>query len=106
MCWWKYFVMTGMFKSVTHKFFVPGHSYMASDSDFGMIEQKQRWVQNVYTHEEWMKIIATARKIKPFTVIEMKKESMLHFTPLTKVFVNRKQHADKTKFYISKITAM
>lgn len=90
-CLWLYLVQSGQFDEIVHKFFVPGHSFMDSDRDFGLIEQKQRGEQYIFTHEGWVDLIKRTRVKKPFQVIEMTASDMLDLTPIERMFVKRKK---------------
>ena len=52
MCVWLHMVESGMLDEVVHKFFVPGHSMMDTDRDFGLIEKRKRATHHVYTHHD------------------------------------------------------
>jgi hypothetical protein len=59
-------------KSVAVKFFVTGHSYNAGDRDFGLIKKKLANLETIYTVEQYIKVIESARKKpSPFKVVRM-----------------------------------
>ena len=62
-------VKLGRFKKIKHVFLIRGHSFLPCDRDFGVIEQKKRKKERVYVPKEWMTLIETARKRKPFDVV-------------------------------------
>jgi hypothetical protein len=59
---WLYIVNSGLFETVQHRFLLPGHTYVACDADFGVIEKKKRLTQAVYVPSQWAKLIREARK--------------------------------------------
>ena len=105
MCFWQYVLATTSFKKVTHRFFVPGHSFMASDSDFALIEKRKKH-ETVYTCKQWADVIRRAKVNNPFTVQYMEKEDFLSFADLTSCFTNRKKLDNGENFLISKMTMM
>lgn len=105
MCFWQYVLQTTNFKKVTHRFFVPGHSFMASDSDFALVEKRKKF-ETVYTCEQWADVIKTAKVKNPFHVTYMTKEDFLDFTNLTSSFTNRKKTEDGENFLISRMSMM
>ena len=44
------------------RFFVTGYSYNAGDRDFALIKKKLSSIENVYTIEEYEKVIKCARR--------------------------------------------
>lgn len=42
----------GRFKEITHIYYQAGHTYMAADRDFGLIEKKERKVKYIFTPDE------------------------------------------------------
>lgn len=41
------------------------------DQDFRLIEKSKKYYPNIYIPDHWKSVITSARKIKPFTVVEM-----------------------------------
>lgn len=71
-------IASGNFDSIEHKFLLSGHSYSAADRDFGIIEKNARTAR-MNTVEDVKKVIATARKKKPFRVLDMRDKVMFDF---------------------------
>ena len=94
MCVWLHMVESGMLDEVIHKFFVPGHSMMDSDRDFGLIEKRKRATQYVYTHHDWINLIQSARVRNPFRVVEMATEDMRDLSEIERRFVKKKKCDD------------
>ena len=78
-------------ESITHKFLIPGHSYLPNDSDFSHIETKQKRKANIYSPEEYITIIQKACDEKPFAVTEMKTSEFISTKPLEENSTNRKR---------------
>lgn len=57
---------------IDHKFLVSGHTYLACDQDFGLIEKKKKYHPEVYVPDDWLQVILAARK-PPFIVKRWKK---------------------------------
>ena len=55
-----------------HSYLEPGHTFLPNDRDFGMIEKKKKQCGNIYTFNEWVKLIETSTKKNPFKVIPMR----------------------------------
>ena len=81
-----------MLDEVVHKFFVPGHSMMHTDRDFGLIEK--RATQHVYTHHDWIRLIESARVRSPFRFVEMTSRDMRDLSAIEKRFVKKKKCED------------
>jgi len=72
---WLHITQVTNVATIDHKFMVPGHSFLASDSDFSVIEKAKHGVQYVYTPSDWYSLVHGARKKPaPFTVVEMKSD--------------------------------
>lgn len=83
-----------MVQQIDHKFLVSGHSYLACDRDFGVIEKHKKGYNDIYVPNDWVKIIKGARKRNPFVVIEMQKADFISTEPLEKNITNRKKTND------------
>ncbi|KAK4323209.1 hypothetical protein Pmani_006088 [Petrolisthes manimaculis] len=68
-----------------------GHTYMAADRDFGLIEKEERKVNYIFTPDEHEELIRTTRKAtgKPFVVTRMKQEDFKDWDQLRKHVVKR-----------------
>ena len=55
-----------------HSYLEPCHTFLPNDSDFAMIEKKKKQCGNIYTFNEWVKLIESCTKKNPFTVIPMR----------------------------------
>lgn len=62
-----------------HVFPVRGHSFLPCDRDFAKTETKKRRVERVYTPQQWMDIVRSARKKKPYNVVEVNQSMILNF---------------------------
>ncbi|KAG5874765.1 hypothetical protein JTB14_001154 [Gonioctena quinquepunctata] len=49
-------------EKIDQKFCVSGHSYLPCDGDFGVIERETRYHENIYIPDDWVKVIASAKK--------------------------------------------
>ena len=62
-------VSTGRFLRITHTFPVRGHSFLPNDRDFGRTEIKKHQHERIFTCDQWMDLIKSARVRKPFQVV-------------------------------------
>lgn len=76
---------------IDHKFMVSGHSYLACDQDFGLIEKEKRYHKNIYVPADWSKVAKAACKKKPFVVHEITSDNFLSCEVLEKRVTNRKK---------------
>ena len=102
VCFWIYLLLEGYSETIDHKFLTPGHIYLPSDRDFGLIEKKKK-ESEIYIPAQWFNLVEGTRLQKPFHVSRMKKEDFKDFKILSKSFVNRKHTVDKQKLLFQKI---
>ena len=69
-------VKNGHFRRIQHIFPIRGHSFLPCDRDFGKTESKRK-VERIYTPQQWMEVIHSAKKTKPYTVVEVE-QTMIH----------------------------
>ena len=101
---WMYFIKSGKFKQIEHKIPVVGHTMLDSDRDFGKIEIRLKKEGNIYTSDQYKKIIQTAQKKNEFIVNDIGKaiydcKKIMSLLGL----VNRKLTTTGDKFLISKL---
>lgn len=89
-------------KMIDHKFLIPGHTHMESDSDHSIIEKKKKKFNGPIEHpHDWSILIKQCGKNKPMNVIEMVTEDFINFSKLyTKdgYLSNRKEDQEGIKF--------
>ena len=56
-----------------HRYMESGHSYLPNDRDFGLIEKK-KGKQNIYSLDDWIKIVESANSKNPFRTAKMAPE--------------------------------
>lgn len=100
-----YMVMNSSYSvdHIDHKFLVSGHSFLPCDQDFGLIEKEKRFYKDIYTPADWGRVILSAKKKKPFHLIEIPAENIKNILPLENKIVNRKVSLDKGKVEWMKI---
>ena len=59
----------GLFQKIQHIFPIRGHSFLPSDRDFAKTESKKKKVDRLYLPNDWIDVIRSAKKVKPFTVV-------------------------------------
>ena len=88
---WSYAVTKLGVNEINHKFMVSGHSYLPNDRDFGKVENAKKRHENVYTPQQWMKIVEEANRKKAFNVVPMKTEDFVGVSDYKKQIVIRKK---------------
>lgn len=66
-------------QSIEHKFFVPGHSFMASDIDFSVIVKLKHRSDRIYNYVMWIYLCKRAREKDPFHFTEMTNDKIFDF---------------------------
>lgn len=79
---------------IEQKFLVSGHSFLANDRDFGSVELASRG-KLIYVPSDWYKIMASARKKKPFSVHKMNNADFVSTEMLQKSITKRKKNTEK-----------
>ena len=87
---WMYIIQSTSIKVIDHKFMVSGHSYLPNDSDFGITEHKKVKAMEIYTPEQWYKLISSCCKKNPYAVNRMDTDGFVSIKPLLEKTVNRK----------------
>lgn len=87
----------GQFEEITHKFLVPGHTFLPCDADFGQIEKLKRKTVSVFSPDGWGQVIEKARITKPFIVTKMEAQDFKNFDIITELInkPNLDVHGDK-----------
>jgi hypothetical protein len=66
LCFWQYLILKKYFKTIEHKFPIPGHSFLDSDRDFAKVEVAARRHENIYSVDQYQAIISgSTKKPKP-----------------------------------------
>lgn len=68
-----------------------GHTYLACDRDFGIIEKSKKSFSEIFVPDDWTKVIRNARKRNPFKIIQLNHGDFLSTETLQKNIVNRKE---------------
>lgn len=100
---WLHLLAVTRLQTINNKFLESGHSYLLCDSDFGDIEKHARYKQNVYSPDEWYKLVRKSRNKHQFEVIEMDIEIFYSTKGLEKSLTNRKKHENGEKVQWLKI---
>jgi hypothetical protein len=91
-------------QSIEQKYFTSGHSYNSCDRCFGVIEKHRKTKDQIYTPNDWLNLIAEAKKSSPqFIVYMMQKFDFVSCVNLLSIIVNRKKTPDGTKINWFKI---
>lgn len=87
------YIHRGRFSDITHVYFQPGHTYIAADSDFGIIEKNMRCHNYIFTPDEHIDIIKKSRRSGegrvPFQVVKMNQEDFRDWDVLKGHVTNR-----------------
>ncbi|XP_046809073.1 uncharacterized protein LOC124420415 [Lucilia cuprina] len=79
-----YLIKLNYFTEVNQKFLTSGHSFLPCDRDFALIEKKKR-ISKLYTPEDVINMIKTAKTENPFKICEMKLEDFKNFMEITEL---------------------
>ncbi|CAH2001689.1 unnamed protein product [Acanthoscelides obtectus] len=72
-------------KIIQHKFLVPGHTHMESDTDHALIEKKQKKTETQIDHpRDWYQLVRCTGKKHPFKVVEMDQSKFFNYAKLLK----------------------
>ncbi|KAK6196374.1 hypothetical protein SNE40_001611 [Patella caerulea] len=84
VCFFQSLIQNGRYKSIDHKFLVRGHTRLANDRDFGLIQQRIK-VENVITPSDYKHIIESARfNPSQFSALEMNTQDFFDYRKLSK----------------------
>ena len=79
---------------IEQKFLVSGHTQMECDSMHSAIEHSSR-NKNLYVPNDWHNVMLSARRRKPYTVIEMKHDDFYDLKDLSQqTLLNRRQNTE------------
>lgn len=81
-------------QEVHHKFLEPGHTFMACDRDFGLIEKVKRKIPQVFIPEHWIKVIQSS--CKKFAVHAMTQKDFYSFQTLNEAISDPKKDTNKS----------
>lgn len=88
---------------IRHTFLEKGHTETEGDSMHSVIERASKHVP-IFTPDQWYTLVRTAKKNKPYNVIEMDKEDFFDLKALTKeTTFNWERDQDNEKIYLNKI---
>jgi hypothetical protein len=91
---WMHITQCTNITEINHKFMASGHSFMPSDSDFGVIENATNKATELYVPEQWCDIILKCNRKHPFTVVQMNAEMFLSIRELQQNLTVRKVTED------------
>lgn len=99
-------VHTGKFDEILHSFLVPGHTFMPSDSDFGVIEKKARKQDYFFCLDDWKKVVKECRVKDPFTIVDMDGSDFVDLKTLLNTVAKKPKSVDNKKVGIRDATAV
>ncbi|KAI4468037.1 hypothetical protein MML48_2g00008994 [Holotrichia oblita] len=71
------------YKSIEHRFLIPGHTHLPSDRDFALMEKHKKYINQVYSPEEWYDIVRKSNRKSPFEVIVMQQDWFFSFEEIS-----------------------
>lgn len=99
-------VMMGMFDCIEHYYLVPGHTFLPSDRDFGIIEKKIRKTDYVFTPDDWFRLVETSRVKNPFQVLRMQTEDFKNFHHVSSLIGKTQKNMSGEKVPLRKIAVL
>lgn len=92
---------------IEHSFPTRGHSFLPCDRDFGLIEKVKRQRETVFTVDEWIDVIVSARPSHPFTVIKLDPGNILDYqSHFVKYFKQSVTNKEKERLMLSKVKCL
>ena len=91
---------------LTHKFLVPGHTFLPCDRSFGVIDRARRHAMNIFVPEDWCHLVETCRRQNPFKVIRMKQDDFYTFKSVEQCMIKRTTTEDGQKVRFSKAASL
>ncbi|GFN78582.1 hypothetical protein PoB_000508800 [Plakobranchus ocellatus] len=92
---WYYLVhVKQIFKSIEHKFPIPGHTFLPCERDFGVIEKKKWKTSAVYNPEGWYSLVEKAKTNNAFQVVRMRRQDFIDIAPMKQQLIFRNTAAD------------
>ncbi|KAJ4440130.1 hypothetical protein ANN_08268 [Periplaneta americana] len=85
---------------------VPGHTFLPSDRDFGVIEKKIRKTDYVFTPDDWFRLVENSRLKNPFQVLRMGTEDFKNFHNAASLIVRNQKNALGRKMPLRKIAIL
>lgn len=82
-----FLVNMGIFDEIIQKFLVSGHSFLACDRDFAIIEKRRRVCTN-FAPSDLQRMVRTAKLTTPFQVIPMDENHFFSFKDIANNFLN------------------
>jgi len=70
-------------KKIPHRFMWSGHSYLPNDCDFSHIKKRKKAAVAITSPQQYIHLMKSARKSKPYHVYQMEKEDILDISKLT-----------------------
>ena len=62
-------------EKITHRYPIPGHTYLPNDDDFGVVEKKVKKSRPIYSVEQYTEVLKSAKKSpKPFIINVVSRE--------------------------------
>lgn len=88
---------------IRHNFLEKGHTETEGDSMHSVIERASKHVP-IFTPDQWYTLVRTAKKNKPYNVVEMDKEDFFNLKALTQeTALNWDRDENNEKLYLNKI---
>ena len=85
------------YKTVNHKYMMPGHSYLPNDRDFVSIEKLSRRSPHVFVPNDWISLVENARGKNPFHVVAMATSDFVTTEAIRSQIVYRKVNTHNEK---------
>lgn len=88
VAFWFHLLASGRFEKIIHIFPQVGHTMLASDRDFALVEKFAKAKSAVYAPSEWEEVLKGAQKKRPFLVTSLTREDFFDFSALKDKFVH------------------
>lgn len=91
MSLWLQLIREQKFKSIEHRFLIPGRTHLPPDRDFAAIEKHKKYLKQVYSPDQWYEAVKDAKKKNPFKVLPMTQADFYCFSNLQNYIAKKKQ---------------
>ncbi|KAJ4439613.1 hypothetical protein ANN_07741 [Periplaneta americana] len=82
-------VAIGLFEHIEQRFLLSGHSFLQCDSDFALIEKRQK-VTKAFIPSDLLKIVQDSKVVKPFQTVSMLESYFLNMQDVAEQLISIK----------------
>ncbi|KAF2883779.1 hypothetical protein ILUMI_22365 [Ignelater luminosus] len=103
MALWLPLVRDNVYKSIEHRFLVLGHTHLPSERDFATIEKHKKYMEQIYTPEQWIEDVGNSKKKSAFIVTQMAQNDFFSFEEIIKSIQKKQLTEEKENTHFASI---